>query len=854
MTTPSSFLTGIRRAFLRACGFAAGLLDAVPAGLCLRARGAQTQASVARFLLLVVLALSCAFAAAATPPNTAITNTASASYDVGAVTLSSTGAVTVTTAGSTPATIQFLAYVPNGVAGSSSQAVAPTACQAAGGSYAPLAAPSVPGVGVLPNPGTYPLATASAYSASDTAFIQVTDYSANVDPTQAEPLLVTVSNASGDVEKLRLLETGASTGVFAGYVPLGHGAVQPGNCRLEVKANEKIVATYVQAGSSAVSTSIALVDPLGLVFDSATGQPVDGARVTLIDVATGQPAQVRGDDGVSSYPSTVVSGGTATDAGGTSYSFGPGRYQFPRVVAPGTYRLQIVPPLGYRFPSTVVDATLQQLPGAPFQLNAISRGGQFTALPGPPVEADVPLDPAPYGSVDLVKSAGKTVVAIGDFLPYTVTVSNAADQGLPGLQLLDRLPAGFRYAAGSVRLNGLAIANPQVSADGRSLVFSLGLIGPKSAATLTYVAAVGPNAVVGPAQNTVQATGRITSNVAGATVTVQDDLNRSRAILAGQVTVAPSCEADASDLQSRRALAGVRVMLQDGTYVVTDSDGNWHIDNVRAGTHVVQVDTATLPRGLQLRACEDNSRTAGRDHSQFVNVRGGTLWRADFRYAPVPTCLRQELHRAGRRLDVLLSAPTAQQALTASVVLPSGARVEPGSVLLDGKPAPDVQVDDGFVVLRARDLDARWQRQLTLQLADEPAGDIRLSVRARPDAGTDVGLPTLVLAKGAAEASACGALPAPDLEALRARAVSAPIAVAAAATGVSSMTTDAQGQTFVEQLPYDEQWLAAAQPGTEWLHPKADFSPALPSIKVAVKHAATDSVELRVNGQPVDPL
>ena len=162
MTTSSSFLSGVRRAMLRACGLAAGLLEAAPAGLCLRARGAQTQALVARFLLVVVLALSCAFAAAATPPNTAITNTASASYDVGAVRLSSTGAVRVTTAGSTPAAIQFMAYVPNGGAGASSQAVAPTACQAAGGSYAPLAAPSVPGVGVLPNPGTYPLATATS--------------------------------------------------------------------------------------------------------------------------------------------------------------------------------------------------------------------------------------------------------------------------------------------------------------------------------------------------------------------------------------------------------------------------------------------------------------------------------------------------------------------------------------------------------------------------------------------------------------------------------------------------------------------------------------------------------------------
>ncbi len=37
-------------------------------------------------------------------------------------------------------------------------------------------------------------------------------------------------------------------------------------------------------------------------------------------------------------------------------------------------------------------------------------------------------------------------------------------------------------------------------------------------------------------------------------------------------------------------IMGVRVMLQDGSYTVTDEDGRYHFEGVRPGIHVVQID------------------------------------------------------------------------------------------------------------------------------------------------------------------------------------------------------------------------------------------------------------------------
>ncbi|MEQ1838478.1 MAG: hypothetical protein ABL858_09140 [Candidatus Nitrotoga sp.] len=59
---------------------------------------------------------------------------------------------------------------------------------------------------------------------------------------------------------------------------------------------------------------------------------------------------------------------------------------------------------------------------------------------------------------------------------------------------------------------------------------------------------------------------------------------------------------------------------------------------------------------------------------------------------------------------------------------------------------------------------------------------------------------------------------------------------------------------LVEKLDYDEKWLVTATSGIEWLHPRESFQPALPAIKIAVKHLPDQRVEMKVNGESVNPL
>ena len=132
-------------------------------------------------------------------------------------------------------------------------------------------------------------------------------------------------------------------------------------------------------------------------------------EVTLVDAISGLPATaaVFGADGITPFPSTVVSGASVTDVAGNTVEFAAGSFRFP-VVLPGSYRLVANTPAGIAFPSIVADADLVNLPGGPYVLVAGSRGSDFDVLAGIPPAFDVPVDPS-SADVFLSKQASKEV-------------------------------------------------------------------------------------------------------------------------------------------------------------------------------------------------------------------------------------------------------------------------------------------------------------------------------------------------------------------------------------------------------------------------------------------------------------
>ncbi|MCG8432846.1 MAG: hypothetical protein MJA83_02310, partial [Gammaproteobacteria bacterium] len=563
----------------------------------------------------LVSALLAMPAAAMTPAGTVLTNQAEVNYNApsSSVQLFSNTVDITTTMIRTPSTIEFLQAANDTTAGAESVQVGPTQCSADGGAtFVDLPSPVLrQGKQINLNVEVL-LVTANVYHSGDPIFVQVDDQDQNMDPALRETVDITLRvEPTGDEELIRLRETDVNTGVFVGHIQTTTATATVNNCLLSVGAENRVSALYQdQADTTDTSSIVVLVDPFGVVFNSRTGEPVSGARVSFINTDTGQPAQVFGDDGVSPFPSELITGGDATDASGAFYDFPVGEYRFPFAV-PGNYRLVVEPPPGFSAPSEVAVDELQALPGAPFAIVQGSFGEIFVINPGPALHIDIPVDPV---SEDLFvnKSVSRDSAAIGDFLQYFVEINNSNEfLSARDVEVIDTLPLGFRYQDGSLQIDDVKVDDPQISADGRTLTINLAEIAVNGTATVKYVVEVGAGARLGRNVNEAfaQAAGGEPSNVADAAVEVREDLFRSRNVLVGQVLIGECGATDASQVEG---LGGVRIYLEDGSNVVTDVNGRYHFEGIRTGTHVLQVDLESLPEDYELVHCTDNTRSAGR--------------------------------------------------------------------------------------------------------------------------------------------------------------------------------------------------------------------------------------------------
>ena len=664
------------------------------------------------------------FGAAMTPPGTVIPNVAEVTYVApsGDPQLVPSNPVEVlTVVPRTEAEITFFRVIPNSGRAATTP-VGPASCGVGGGraAFTPFPNPVLVGGFAIDPVELHSVADSDQFHAGEPFFFRLADADQNLDFAATDTAVVTVDSPStGDREVVRLLETGPNTGVFTGYVPSARPPVQPGDCMLQVQPGGEVSVSYEDPADPAdVTDSLADVDPFGRVFDSRTGQPVDGARIVLVDADTGLPTPVLGDDGVSAFPSELLSGGQLNDDGGQLYAFEPGSFRFP-YVSPGDYRLAVEAPAGYTAPSTAGIPELQILPGAPFALGDGSFGGEFSLFASPGLRIDIPLDPLP-GQLFVQKTALAATAAPGDFLQYTVSVENTSQLGaVANAEVIDTLPLGFRYLSGSTRINDTRAADPSVGQDGRTLRFALGELPAGEQASVRYAVEVTVGVHGDEAENVALARGDgdVQSNVASARVQITEDLFRSHSTLVGRV-VEGGCEPGGEQL----GVSGVRVYLEDGRYVVTDDTGRYHFEGVKPGTHVVQMDLETVPEYLELAQCQQNSRFAGSGFSRFVDLRPGSLWRADFYLREQPAAvgamrlgLESALDKDGGRVSYTTSLSgggVPVSGVKLMVLLPEGQRYVEGTSVVDGRAHADPTVSGPTLRFDLGDEQGEWRRRV----------------------------------------------------------------------------------------------------------------------------------------------
>ena len=575
---------------------------------------------------------------AAAPLGATVTNIADISFRANGVTINSVTppAAFVIEAVRTQSTIEFYRYSPTDPASVAVQINGTDFASSIDPSGNPVfttkATPISIGAALLDFTNPVALAIAENYFSGEPIFVEVTDPGQNGDPAVIETIVATIVAQSGDQVMLQLYESGPDTGEFFAFIESTRNSTPSGDGVLTIIQGDTLTATYQDPFDvTEISTDVAGVDPFGRLFDSATGALINGAEVTIVDAATGQPAQVFGVDGVSLYPSTVTTGGIVTDASGFIYALTPGQFVFP-VMAPGSYRLVINPPGAYQAPSAATAADFVNLPNAPFTIIGASYLAPFVLDGTADLNFDVPLDLD--SELVVTKNASAETAAIGDFIRYEVTIENIG-AGPAVLSLRDLLPNGFRYQRGSARRDGVSTSDPAIAAGGEELTFAGGVIGAGETVRIAYVAEIAAGAANGYATNrafVVDGRGQAISNTGEAAVFIQEDLLRSRLTIVGRVA-ANACNPDDAwprDIKDGEGVANVRLYMENGAYVVTDEDGLFHFEDVDAGAHVVQLDTASLPAGYTPVLCKVNTRFAGNPISQFVDAQGGSVWQANF--------------------------------------------------------------------------------------------------------------------------------------------------------------------------------------------------------------------------------
>ena len=462
---------------------------------------------------------------------------------------------------------------------------------------------------------------ASAVGLGRPLYLKAEAAGCNRDPSAVEQIRIMMQSATLQRQsEVVAIETAANSGIFHAV-----WQSQPMEGATTTQAVAALPDDRLQAwldgcaGGAMVQASV-LIDPSGIVFSSDDDRPIAGAVVTLLDVdglgnggVAGGPARVFDFDGVAPWPSTQTTGAD-------------GRFQFP-LVAPSRYRLQVEPPSGWQGPST--------RPPDSFPTRTIdprgSYGGVFeVSVATGAVTLDLPLDPRPLGLFVRLTSS-RSVVEIGETVALTLSVRNVGDLPLDPLLALV-LPRGFAFVPGSATLDGARTADP-AGGRGPALEAALGPLAPGATRTLMLRVRVGSAAIGG--DGWLRASARaalprpVMSNLASAQIKTVAGVFADQTLVLGKVFA--DCDGNGLQDAGEPGVPGVRLLLEDGTQVTTDGRGQFSLYGLAPKTHVLTLDTTTLPAGLQPLAA--GQRHAGVGRSRFVDPRRGELQRSDFALA-----------------------------------------------------------------------------------------------------------------------------------------------------------------------------------------------------------------------------
>ncbi|WP_201566231.1 SdrD B-like domain-containing protein [Psychrobacter immobilis] len=245
--------------------------------------------------------------------------------------------------------------------------------------------------------------------------------------------------------------------------------------------------------------------------------------------------------------------------------------------------------------------------------------------------------------LQVTKESEAKTAELGDYVNYTINVKNDGKADAYNVELKDALPRGFDMVSNSVRIgkeqkiDGVSIDQVQSTefkVDGKYQVLNLGRLAIGESKQITYRVLVGSSALGGDGINRATAYGRdennklFTSMEAQWKIEVERGVMNTDGIIVGKVYHDINRDGIQQKDDGELGVAGVRIYMENGNFIVTDPEGKYNFYGVSAKTHVLKVDRTTIPNATEMVI--QSNRNAGDAGSRFVDLKYGELHRADF--------------------------------------------------------------------------------------------------------------------------------------------------------------------------------------------------------------------------------
>lgn len=237
----------------------------------------------------------------------------------------------------------------------------------------------------------------------------------------------------------------------------------------------------------------------------------------------------------------------------------------------------------------------------------------------------------------LEKKSEQRHVRAGDLLKYTLDVTIAKDDSFKKFLFKDFLPRGFSLMEKSIKVNNGVVKNIEKDINGE-FSFEIDFNQKEfqeSILTIEYIVRVGVTAKHGKNINRAIIYGHnfanqtLESNIASAVVHVDSENFSEKGIILGVVYLDLDRD-NKYDSKKDVTIPGIKIILENGDFAITDENGKYSIYGEDATTHIGKVDRKSLLKGI--KGVKLTAKHSKNGESQFIDLKKAQLYAANFAF------------------------------------------------------------------------------------------------------------------------------------------------------------------------------------------------------------------------------